>query len=125
MKPRCSWGELILIQPIKVSNNKSFPQRKTCTEDGGSTVQMTELVFFKAQAQAVISVYCFMVCGNACPLVHVRRGQERNKHKDRGGERDREQPIVFQIEWNIQWTATLQPKPHCEGGEKRAAPLIL
>lgn len=61
MKPCCSCGELILIQPIKVSNNKSFLQRKTYTEEGGSTVQMAELVFLKAETQVVISVYCFMV----------------------------------------------------------------
>lgn len=45
MKPRCSWRELILIQPIKVSNNKSFLQRETCAEVWGSTAGLVELLF--------------------------------------------------------------------------------
>lgn len=45
MKPFCSWRELILIQPIKVSNSKSLLQRKTCAEEWGSTAGLVELLF--------------------------------------------------------------------------------
>lgn len=36
---------MILIQPIKVSNNKSFLQRKICAEVWGSTAGLVELLF--------------------------------------------------------------------------------
>ena len=102
MKPCCSWGELILILPIKVSNNKSFPQRKTCTEEWGSTAGTVELLFLKAETQEVISVYCRAVHRNVCPLVHSveKRG---NKHEGTRRERrgvwiEREnKPLHFQL----------------------------
>lgn len=36
---------MILIQPIKVSNNKSFLQRKICAEVWGGTAGLVELLF--------------------------------------------------------------------------------
>lgn len=48
MKPFCSWRELILIQPIKVSNNKSFLQRQICAEVWGSAAGLVELRFLKS-----------------------------------------------------------------------------
>lgn len=74
MKPCRSCGELILIQPIKVSNNKSFLQRKTCTEECGGTAGLVVLLFYKAGTQVEISVYCSAVHGNACPLVRLQCG---------------------------------------------------
>ncbi len=86
-----------------MSNNKSFLQRKTCTEERGSAVEPAELVFLKAlKTEVVISVYCRVVRGSVCLLVQLPCGEKRNKHKDthtnthRGKERENK-PLHFQL----------------------------